>query len=195
MMKMGITGGIGSGKSIVCRLFEHLDVPVYAADDRARILMNENILIRKELIQRFGQHVYLNQQLNRPYLASIIFKDTQEINFVNNLVHPLVRQDFEHWCLHYHQHLYVIQEAALLFESGGYKTMDILVTVTAPEQMRITRVQKRDTLSEDQVRSRIRNQMADAEKIERSDFVIHNDEQHSVIEQVIAIHQQIQSKN
>lgn len=195
MIKAGITGGIGSGKSLVCSIFSKLGVPIYSADIRARVLMNENKDIKTKLIEYFGVKVYINSQIDRVYLANIIFNNTKAVDFVNNLVHPVVRYDFDQWCLQFKQNHYIIQEAALLFETGGYKTMDVIITVTAPEIMRVPRVQNRDGLTSEQVYSRIKNQMNDNDKINRSDFVIYNDERHSVLEQVLSIDRQLQLKN
>lgn len=193
MKKVGITGGIGSGKSIVCSIFEKIGIPVFVADTCAKNIMQYHPEIRKLLIDRFGNNVFLNKELNRPYLAQIIFNNFEAISFVNSIIHPVVEKEFEKWCLQYNYLPYVIEEAALLFENGMYKKLDVLITVFAPEALRIQRVLNRDLITSEQVLERIKNQMPDNEKIKLADFVIHNNEQQSVIEQVLNIHQNLLS--
>jgi dephospho-CoA kinase len=188
MIKVGITGGIGSGKSLVCDIFRKLGVPVYVADDRAKMLMNSDAHIKNQLIERFGASVYKNGTLDRAKLAGIIFEDKEAIGFVNALVHPAVGADFLAWCNARNDQKYVIEEAALLFESGGYKQLDTIITVLAPENMRIERVIHRDGATPEQVKNRMTNQMSDEEKATRSDMVIYNDEKHSLLEQVLNLH-------
>lgn len=194
MIKIGITGGIGSGKSIVCEVFGLLGVSVYHADSRAKILMNEDDIIKNQLIAKFGQNLYKNDQLDRTMLAGIIFEDKSAVEFVNSLVHPAVGNDFDKWCLKHGDELYVIEEAALHFESDAYKRMDIMITIFAPEDMRIKRVVMRNGVTPAQVRSRMNNQLSDEEKVKRSDYVIYNDDKNSVLEQVLKIHHKISSK-
>lgn len=195
MIKTGVTGGIGSGKSVVCKVFETLGIPVYTADQRAKILMNEDPYIHQQLINYFGPEIYVSGVVNRPLLSKFIFNNKKDIAFVNNLVHPIVRTDFEKWCEQYNSHPYIIQEAALHFENESYKMMDVMITVTAPEAIRIERIQKRDSATTEQVLSRIRNQLPEADKIKKSDYIIINDNEHSLLEQILSIHQQIQLKH
>jgi dephospho-CoA kinase len=188
MIKIGITGGIGSGKSIVCEIFEKLNVSVYNADFKAKILTNEDIQIRKKLISRFGNSLFKNNQLDRKKLADIIFTDEEELEFVTSIIHPAVKADFEKWCKQHATEPYIIEEAALLFESGNYKYMDKMVTVYAPEALRLKRVMLRDKMTPEQVKNRMKNQLTDEEKMKRSDFLIYNDDKNSVLEQVLKLH-------
>ena len=188
MIKVGITGGIGSGKSVICEAFNKLGVNIYDADIRAKALINENIQIRKKLVTRFGRSLYKNDQLDRSMLAGIIFDDKIALEFVNSIIHPAVGDDFRVWCKQHEHEPYIIEEAALLFESGAYKEMNKMVTVYAPEALRINRVLLRDKVTQEQVKSRMNNQLPDEEKMQRSDFVIYNDEKHSVLEQVLKLH-------
>lgn len=188
MIKVGVTGGIGSGKSIVCEIFARLGVRIYNADERAKALINNDVRIRQKLIEKFGPEVYKNDQLNRPVLANIIFSDKAAIEFVNSIVHPAVADDFDAWCATLGQESYVIEEAALLFESGAYKRMDKMITVFALSDIRLKRVMLRDKVSEEQVLTRMNNQLSDEEKIKLSDFVIDNNEKISILTQVLRLH-------
>ena len=137
MIKVGITGGIGSGKSVICQLFNRLGIPVYEADARAKALMTENQEIIDKLSSRFGSNIYKDGQLDRKMLAGIIFEDKQSIGFVNSLIHPAVEADFIAWSRQNQSEPYVIEEAALHFESGAYKNMNIMITVFAPAEIRL----------------------------------------------------------
>ena len=192
MIKIGITGGIGSGKSIVCAVFSSLGVPVYDSDYRAKNLMSDNDAIKQALIGYFGNDVYAEGTLNRPFLAQKIFNNKLALDFVNSIVHPAVRIDFLQWAERQNAH-YVIEEAALLFESNAYKLLDVVITVTCPEEIRIQRVIERDKTTRDNVLQRIKNQMPESEKVSKSDFVIINDDRHSLIDQVNNIHNKIKA--
>jgi dephospho-CoA kinase len=192
MIKVGITGGIGSGKSLVCAVFSSLGVPVYDSDTRAKNLMNENETIKQALIGYFGNNVYADGSLNRLFLAQKIFNNKPALDFVNSIVHPAVRNDFLQWA-ECQDAPYVIEEAALLFESGAYKLLDVVITVTCPEEIRIQRVIERDKTTRENVLQRIKNQMLESEKKSRSDFVIINDDKHSLIDQVNNIHNKIKA--
>lgn len=175
MLKIGLTGGIGSGKSIVAKAFEMLGVPVYNSDLRAKHLMNTNPDIRKQLITCFGKGVYNGDStINRKYLAERIFKNKESLSSINEIVHPVVRKDFATWCEENKNVQYVIQESAILFDTGLYKNFDKIITVSADEEIRIQRVVSRDSVSEDSVLERIKNQLAEEERINKSDFVIYN---------------------
>ena len=191
MIKVGITGGIGSGKSIVCEIFRKLGISIYNADTRAKVITNEDADIRNQLIAKFGDAIFKNNQLNRSLLAQIIFKDKLALEFVNSIIHPAVRIDFYKWCKQHETESYVIEEAALLFESGGYKEMDQMITVFAPEMLRIKRVNLRDNLSTKQIQDRMNNQWPEHEKLQRANFVIYNDEKQSVIEQVLKLNENL----
>lgn len=192
MLKIGITGGIGSGKTTVCHLFETLHIPVYYADDAAKWLMNNNADLIIAIKNAFGSDVYNNQnQLQRTKLASIIFSNANARKLLEGLVHPAVEQHNQQWIEQHKNAPYVLKEAALVFESGSYKHLDKVITVTAPLDLRISRVTKRDNTTAEQVKARIAAQMPDEEKIRLSDFVIYNNEQQMLIPQVMHIHEQI----
>jgi dephospho-CoA kinase len=191
MVKVGITGGIGSGKSIVCRIFSMIGIPVYYADDRAKYLMNYHSGVKELLISRFGSELFSQGTLNRPMLAGIIFNDKTALNFVNSIVHPAVLNDYLEWIRNLPTCDYCIKEAALLFESGSNKELDYMITVVCPEKIRIERVMQRDNVSYEKVYERVRNQWNDEEKVKYSHFVIYNDNQNSLIEQVLQIQKKI----
>lgn len=191
MLKVGITGGIGSGKSSVCKIFEVLGVPVYYADDRAKALMTEDPDLVAGLIARFGADTYQNGQLNRPYLAEKVFNDKEALAALNALVHPAVAKDALKWHQQYQNAQYTIKEAALLFEAGSYKQLDQVIVVTAPKAIRIKRVMQRDGSTQEQVEARMDNQWPEEKKIELADHIIVNDGEHELIDQVMKLHQQL----
>ncbi|GET28430.1 dephospho-CoA kinase [Prolixibacter sp. SD074] len=188
MKQIGITGGIGSGKSSICNAFQLLGAPVYEADAEAKKLQDENQEIKRGLIALFGPSIYFgNGKLNRKKLAGFIFSEKSSLNKVNQLVHPVVHAHYKHW-LTVNSHVpYIIYEAAILFESGFYKDMDEVILVTAPEEMRIARVVNRDKLTPEEVKSRVRNQWPEDEKRKLADYIIENDNSSLVIPQVIEL--------
>ncbi len=187
MLKIGITGGIGSGKSVVCRIFNLLGIPVFEADKEAKILMTLNPGIRNSFIRLFGQDIYSPEgTIDRKKLAEIIFNDQNLLDKVNEIVHPEVRKCFIEWTDKQHAP-YVIHEAAILFETDFYKMMNRSILVIAPEPVRIRRVTERDHLSPDQVAERIGRQWPDCEKLKLADFIITNDDKQLIIPQVIEI--------
>lgn len=190
MHKIGVTGGIGSGKSTVCKIFEVLGVPVYYADDRARALILSDPRIRKGYIELFGEKVYENGQLNRKLVADRIFSDRTLLEKVNRLVHPVVRDDFFQWTEHQNAP-YVIEEAAVLLESGGHDLLDFVVVVSAPESLRIQRVARRDGMSEERIQERIKNQWTDQQRRELADYEVLADDRHLVVPQVLKIHTEL----
>lgn len=191
MLKIGITGGIGSGKSTVVKVFEQLGVPVFIADDEAKKLMNTDQELIAGIKQLFGENVYSGQgELNRALLASLVFNAPDKLKQLNALVHPATIRAYENWCKKHENKSYILKEAAILFESGTYKQNDLNILVTAPEEMRIQRVIMRDGSDEEKVRSRIRNQMPDEEKAKMADFVLINDEQTALIPQIVSLHHQ-----
>jgi dephospho-CoA kinase len=191
MIKVGITGGIGSGKSLVCEIFLRLGISIYNADTRAKWLMNSDEKIKQILISKWGQQIYKNNQLDRSMLAGIIFDNKEAIDLVNSIVHPAVGIDFKNWCKEHTNEIYIIKEAALLFESNADKDLDTMVTVYSKKNIRIERVIKRDKITREQVISRINNQLPDEEKVKRSEFVIVNNEEQSVLMQVLNLHNTI----
>ena len=184
--RIGITGGIGSGKSTVCRVLETMGFPVYYSDDEAKRIMQEDTELIAAIKAEFGEASYTGRDSNRAYIARIIFQQPEKKDSLNALVHPRVRADFAAWSKRQKSDL-VFQESALLFETNGYKLLDKTVLVTAPEAVRIQRVSDRDQLSPEAIAARIRNQMPDVEKIPLADFVIENDGIQLVIPQVLEL--------
>ncbi len=191
MLKAGITGGIGSGKTIVSRIFQSLNVPVYDSDTSAKILMDTDPVIREKLTQLFGEELYRHQKLDRPMLSRIIFNDPEKLEQVNRIVHPRVREHFNNWCNRQAHAKYILQEAAIIFESGAYRFLDKIVTITAPLELRIDRVMARNNLSREEVLKIVDRQIGEEERIKRSDYVISNDDKALVIPQVLAIHDEL----
>lgn len=187
-LKVGITGGIGAGKSIVSRVFQLLGIPKYDADSRAKWLMNNDTSLKANITELFGAQAYEDNQLNRKYLAAQAFENKSTLDELNKLVHPAVANDFEQWYSIQDHSPYILKEAALLFETGSNASLDKVIAVTAPEDLRIERVIKRDQRTEQQVKSIIQNQMDEKQKTELSDFVVINDDQHLITSQVLAIH-------
>ncbi len=190
MLKIGVTGGIGSGKTTVCKFFEFLDIPVYYADDRAKWLIQNKPELKSAIITAYGQEVYSDSgELNRAHLANIVFKDKAALSKLNQLVHPVVIQDGIEWMQQFEgTKPYVLKEAALLFESGSSKQMDYSILVAAPESLRIERVMWRDNASVESIKARIDKQMPEDQKRELADFVIDNDGEHLLIPQIWALH-------
>lgn len=191
MIKLGITGGIGSGKSTVSEIFSLCGVPVYIADIESKRITETSPVVRERLIELFGEELFANGYLNKPLLASYIFNDSANLQRVNAIIHPEVEKDFYQWAIEKENCDIVAQEAAILFESGFNKLMDSVVTVYAPLEIRVQRSILRDNVSREKIMERIRNQMPDEDKIELSDFVIVNDGTISLIEQVLEIIQQL----
>jgi dephospho-CoA kinase len=174
-MKVGITGGIGSGKSIVGKILEVMRFPVYYSDERSKEIVNTNSFVRQNLIKLMGENVYLNNQLNAPFLAKKIFEDDTIRLKVNEIIHPIVRQAFADWAETQNSSI-VFNEAAILFETGAYQLMDATVLVTAPLELKINRVRERDRCSKEQVLERISKQWNDEQKLPLADFVLINDD-------------------
>ncbi len=190
MKIVGLTGGIGSGKTTVANMFSSLGIPVYIADTEAKKLMATSKSIKQKLTVLFGKQAYNNGCLNRAFIANIIFNDKSYLDKMNAIVHPEVAKHFNKWVLK-QKAPYVIKEAAILFENGAYKQCDIVITVTAPKHVRIQRVVERDTTTAAKVRAIMQNQWTDAEKIMRSHYVIENTELEKTKAQVIDIHNKI----
>ncbi|MCY4780187.1 dephospho-CoA kinase [Sphingobacterium sp. UT-1RO-CII-1] len=194
-LKVGITGGIGSGKSYVAKVFKALGVPFYDADKEAKLIMNNSHIIANELIDAFGHQVYTAEgQLDRKFLGEIVFKDTAKLKMLNEIVHPVVIQHGEEWA-EKQTFAYSLREAALLFESGSYKQLDYTVLVLAPLELRLQRVMLRDGVSREQVEDRISKQMSDEDKHLLADFVLINDEKTALLSQVLALHEKFMSKS
>jgi dephospho-CoA kinase len=191
MFKLGLTGGIGSGKTLVCQIFEKLGVSVYYADKAARDLMNTDDELKEGIRQMFGKEAYGDEGLNRLYLAEIVFGNHEMLSGLNSLVHPAVQKDFRRWMQEQEGAPYVVEEAAILFESGASSGMDLSVLVYAPEELRISRVIKRDGLKREDVLKRMGHQMSEEEKMERADHVLLNDGTSMLLPQVIELHNMV----
>lgn len=190
MIVVGLTGGIGSGKTTVAKFFEDLGIPVYIADDEAKRLMNNSKVIRRKLVNLFGKDAYVDNTLNKPFLASKIFSDADLLAEMNAIVHPKVGLDFKRW-LKKQQSAYVIKEAAIIFEHHMQLQYDYIITVTAASKDKISRVINRDGTSESKIMAIINNQMSDEEKVKKSDFVIVNDRLEDTKKQVLKIHEKL----
>ena len=185
---IGLTGGIGSGKTTVANLFASLGIPVFNADDAAKQLMQNSPIIKNQLIQQFGDKVYEQGQLNKSYLASIVFADPEKLAILNSIVHPVTIQAALDWAQQ-QTSPYVIKEAALIFESNASEGLDFVIGVTAPLALRIERVMKRDQCTQAEVEKRMQHQISDAIKMKLCDKVIVNDDVQLITPQVIAIHE------
>lgn len=186
-IKVGITGGIGSGKSFVCQILEKMGYPVYYSDTESKRLTATNPAIKEGLIQLLGQEVFIENTLNKQFLASKLFQDDTIREQVNQLIHPIVRADFQQWANQQNGEI-VFNEAAILIETGSYKTLDFTVLVTADKELRIQRTMKRDNISREDVLARMSKQWEDEEKMKLADFVIFNDERPLLVQIEEMIH-------
>lgn len=190
MLKVGLTGGIGSGKTTVAKIFSLLNIPTYFADKEAKLLMHQAD-VKQKIKQIFGNLAYnTNNELDRVYISNIVFKNNEKLIQLNHLIHPLVANHFGQWCNQQNAH-YVIKEAAILFESEAYKQCDFTIAVIAAFDSRMQCVLQRDNITQEKFMSIVNQQISDDEKKQRADFVIYNDDKHSLISQVLAIHQQL----
>ena len=189
MLKIGITGGIGSGKTTICKLFQMQNIPVFYADQQAKAIMQTDTHLIEDLKVEFGHEVYSQQGLlNRSKLAELVFNDEIKLKKLNSLVHPAVFRAFDVWVKQQHA-TYVLKEAALLFESGSNKDCDYVVLVKSPQDLKVKRIIERDTISEADVLKRMNKQLSDEEKENKSDFIIYNDEKQMLISQVLKLHE------
>ncbi|MVN92319.1 dephospho-CoA kinase [Mucilaginibacter aquatilis] len=189
MLKIGITGNIGSGKTTVCRVFELLGIPVFYSDDAAKQVMTTDTQLIKNLKQHFGNEAYFdNGTLNKKFISSIVFNNAAELNKLNSLVHPAVFRAFDAWIINHTAAPYVLKEAAILFESGSYKDCDHTILVTAPTPARLQRVIERDNITIEQAEARNSKQMPQEEKVKLADYIINNDNSALVIPQVLHLH-------
>lgn len=190
MLKIGLTGGIGSGKSLVARIFEVLGIAVYYADAAAKTIMINDEILKAEIIKHFGAESYADGMLNRKYIASKVFGNEEQLALLNSIVHPATIRDAEKWMLK-QSSVYTIKEAALIFESGSQEHLDYVIGVYAPKNLRILRTMQRDNISRDEVLKRMYNQINEEIKMRLCDFVICNDEQKAILPQVLALHEQL----
>jgi dephospho-CoA kinase len=191
MIKVGLTGGIGSGKSMVAAIFKTLGIPVFDADAEAKKLMESNPALQSTIQQTFGVETYSDGKLNRQYLAKIVFNNAFQLEKLNALVHPIVIEAADSWASK-QKSAYVIKEAALMFESGSAANLDFVIGVFAPQHLRIKRVMDRDGLSRLEVLSRMDKQISDGIKMKLCDFVLINDEQQLLLPQVIELHEKLE---
>lgn len=187
---IGLTGGIGSGKSTVAKIFAQLGIPVLDADATAKAIMNEDHSVKTKLIELFGEDAYKENQLNRPYIAQLVFEDAFKLQQLNAIIHPITIQYAKDWASK-QSAPYVIKEAALFFESGSSEGVEKIIGVTAPKHIRIQRVMQRDQMTREDVIKRMEHQLEDSLKMKLCDWVIQNDDMHLLIPQVLAIHQEI----
>jgi dephospho-CoA kinase len=191
MLKIGITGNIGSGKTTVSKLFELLGIPVFYSDDQAKQVMTADALLVADIKQHFGNEAYLaDGTLNRKHIAGIVFNNTAQLQILNSLVHPAVFRAFDAWAVPHSNLPYAIKEAAILFESGSYKDCDYTILVSAPTPMRISRVMQRDSITQAEAEARDAKQMPQEEKESLANYTIYNDNSRLIIPQVLALHQQ-----
>jgi len=183
MKRIGITGGIGAGKSLVAEIIKAMGYPVYNSDERAKELTESNPKIKEDLIHLFGEEIYQNDKLNKFALAQAIFSDETLREKVNALIHPIVREDFKLWALAQNNSL-VFNESAILFETGSFKNFDAIILVYAPKELRIKRIMKRDNCSENEVLKRMNSQFSDEDKYQLTEFRVLNDEQTPLLKQV-----------
>lgn len=191
---VGLTGGIGSGKTTVAHLFDqHFGIPIYFADQAAKRIVATNPEVKSLIISHFGAESFTNGTYNRTYMAGQVFSNPERLAILNQIIHPAVQQDFTLW-KNQQKSLYVIKEAAILFESGSYKDCQLIISVIAPEEERIKRVMLRDHTNEASVRKRMQNQWNDAQRIKYSDFIINNTEKNKILDKIKNIHWEIIKK-
>lgn len=191
MLKIGITGGIGSGKSTVCRIFGILGIPVFNADEESKFLLENDPEIVSSIKSFFGSAVYHEHHINRKALASIVFNNPEKLAVLNSVMHPAVFKKLDAWLDSQAGHAYVLKEAALIFETRTDSALDGVILVSAPETLRIKRVMQRDGSSESEIRKRMNNQMPEAEKLKRATYFITNDDHAMLIPQVLELHQKL----
>lgn len=194
MKFVGLTGGIGSGKSTVAAMFQELGVPVYNSDERAKRLMNTSKKIKKQLIELLGKKAFQDNKLNRPFIAEKVFNDASLLSQLNGIVHPVVRENFMSWSKKQNSP-YVIQETALIFENKSQELYDIIILVTAPKEARINRVLSRDKTTKEQVEARMNNQLDDSLKIPMANYIVENIDLKSTRTKVIEVHKAILSES
>ncbi len=194
MLKVAITGGIGSGKSLVCQVFKTLGIPIFDADAVSNQLVEHDAALKTAIIELFGKEAYKNNIYNRKYIASIVFSQAEMLQALNALIHPKAIEAAKQW-FEKQQSPYAIKEAAILFESNAEKDIDIIIGVTAPEQIRVKRVMQRTGYSKEEVIKRMQQQMPDEEKMAKCNYVIQNNDTDAILPQILQIHQQLINKS
>lgn len=193
MFRVGITGGIGSGKSVVAKLFTLIGIPIFDADKAAKWLMNNDENVKQKLTKAFGSQVFKDNILDRKYLAEIVFKQPEQLQILNSIVHPAVKEYGITWARE-QTSPYTIKEAAILFESNSHTEMDLVIGVSAPYEQRLQQAMQRDGVDAKTIRLRMDQQMEESEKMKLCDYIIINDGKHALIEQVVQLHKTILTK-
>ncbi|MCY7408724.1 MAG: dephospho-CoA kinase [Chitinophagales bacterium] len=194
MLKIGITGGIGSGKSTVCKIFETLGIPVFYADEESKKILSTDVEVISEVKRIFGNEVFSNNIPDRKKISETVFNQPEKLKQLNSILHPAVIAKSETWFHSQKEKPYSIKEAALIYEIGAQAFLDKVIVVTAPEKIRIERIIKRDGITADEVQARLQNQMPEREKIAKADFIIVNDNEQLLIPQVLQIHEALTNK-
>ena len=190
MLKVGLTGGIGSGKTTIAEVFKQMGIAIYSSDDRAKSIMVNDVALRLEITNTFGTESYSNNQLNRAYIARKVFSNSVELAKLNAIVHPALKKDFVLWCSN-QKGLYILKEAAILFESNAHVGLDKVILVSAAKEIKLTRILNRDSSTREEILLRMDKQWSDEKKRVLSDFEIVNDEDESVINQILEIHKSL----
>ena len=194
MLKVAITGGIGSGKSLVCQVFKTLGIPIFYADDTSNQLVENNLELKASIIELFGKEAYINGNYNRKFIGNIVFSNPEKLQLLNDLIHPLAIQAAKQWFEEQHAP-YAIKEAAILFESNAQQDIDIVIGITAPEAVRIERVMQRTGYNKEEVIKRIALQMPEEEKMAKCHYVIQNDNKTAILPQLLRIHEALMIKS
>ncbi len=190
MLKIGITGGIGSGKSSVCRIIKNFGIPVFTTDDVGRELLNKDKKLIRKVKKIFGEEMYFTDgSLDRERLAAVVFNDPKELERISEMIHPLVQKKFEKWCSQYNKSPYILKEAAILFETGHYHDLDKVIHVFAPKSQRINRVIKRDNTTKEKVEKRMRFQYSDEERNRLADYIVMNEDGIDLLPEVMELHE------
>ncbi len=190
MLSIGITGGMGSGKTTCCEIFTSLGVPVYNADMRGKFILQENAHAKEKLLNYFGKDIFDDKGiLDRKKLAAIVFNNTEKLRILEGIVHPAVQEDFADFRRAHFTAKYIVKEAALLYESGTYKDLDKIIVVDAPMEIRLKRIMERDGISSDEIMARIEKQWPDEKKLEMADYIIQNDDRELLLPQVLKLHE------
>jgi len=191
MLKIGITGNIGSGKTTVCRIFEHLGIAVYYSDAKAKQFY-QDAAVKQQIKTLFGENVFdVEQNIDTKKLAAIVFQNETELQKLNNLIHPLVINDFQNWCEQHKNQPFILFESAIIYQCGLAELFDKLIFIDAPTEMLLQRSAARDNIDSETIKQRLANQQNQQPKHPPADFIIHNDEKHSLIQEVIRIHTQL----
>jgi|TARA_B110001469_G_C9513436_1_gene255800 dephospho-CoA kinase len=190
MLKIGITGGIGSGKSTVCNILKNLGVPVFTSDDVGKFLLNNDDYLKTQIKKIFDRDMYMSTgRLDRERMAKLVFNNPDELEKLNELVHPKVKAEFDSWCKKNEKRPYVVKEAAILFETGLYRELDKMITVFCPKEERIRRIMKRDSTTKGQIEKRMIQQITDDERNKLADYIIMNDGIEDLLPQVMELHE------